>query len=313
MISTYAVTFPGQGAQYVGMGRELIEESKKAREIFERASERLDLDMIALCTEGPSEKLSLTEYTQPALLTLSIAVWEVLKAQGISEPAMAAGLSLGEYTALVAAGALEFEDACWLVRQRGRYMQEAVPKGVGAMAAVIGLTAEEVGSVCAELGDAHDGVIGGANFNCPGQVVISGHRELVLTACAKLKERGAKRAVVLDVSAPFHSPLMEPARDRLAEAMEAVTFEKARFPVIGNAWVRPIESPTEIREALLLQMTAPVEWESSVRWMLDQGVETFVEAGPGRTLTGFLRRIERSANGLNCEGPDEIKKVAESL
>ncbi len=314
MPDRYAVLFPGQGAQYVGMGAELLDSSGIARDVFARASESLGLDMVELCTEDPKGRLNLTEYTQPALLTLSVAVWETLKEYDVPMPAAAAGLSLGEYTALVAAGSLALEDACVLVQKRGRYMQEAVPPERGAMAAIIGLDSDVVREVCREVQEeCGDGVVSGANFNCPGQVVISGDRDLVDRARRRLDERGARRAVELSVSAPFHSALMIPARDRLAEAMREVEISPPDFPVVANAWAAPSEDAAGIRAALLEQVASPVLWEASVEYMMKQDINTFVEAGPGKVLRGFLRRIDRSLTGLGCERPEEIGEVVSQL
>lgn len=314
MAEPYAVLFPGQGAQYVGMGEKLIEEYPEARSVFERASDALGWDVARLCIEGPADRLNLTEYTQPALLTLSVAVWETLKKYEIPQPAVAAGLSLGEYSALVAAGVLSLEDACVLVHKRGKYMQRAVPPGDGAMAAVLGLDGDVVREVCGELREENPGgVIQGANFNCPGQVVISGHTPLVQEACDRLSERGARRAVPLEVSAPFHCSLMTPARDELAAALWDATFCTARFPVIANVTAREVVEPDEIREALLEQVASAVLWEASMARILRGGVKRFVEAGPGSVLRGFLRRIDPKAEALGCEKPEDVEGVLGTL
>ncbi|MFP4200390.1 MAG: ACP S-malonyltransferase [Clostridia bacterium] len=308
----YAAVFPGQGAQYVGMGAELLGEYEAAREIFQRASEALGWDLGRLVSEGPEDRLNLTAYTQPALLTLSVTAWEVFRSRVGEDPEFSAGLSLGEYSALVAAGTLELEDAVRLVHLRGQYMQEAVPAGVGGMAAVLGLDKSELESICREESDKDDFVTL-ANLNCPGQIVISGHMEAVKRARDLARERGARRAILLPVSAPFHSELMLPARDNLERAMEEVEFRRARFPVISNARVVPLTDPAEIRRALSEQMTSPVRWEDSVRYMLDAGLRDFFEFGPKATLTGFLRRIDRSARGHTVETPKDIDEAVSRL
>ncbi|MFO8060442.1 MAG: ACP S-malonyltransferase [Bacillota bacterium] len=313
MTERYALMFPGQGAQYVGMGEDLLRESARAREVFSRASSALGWDVADLCVNGPAERLNLTEYTQPALLTLSAAAWEELGRRVERRPEFAAGLSLGEYSALVAAGALDLEDACVLVNRRGRFMQEAVPPGVGAMAAIIGLEAEIVQTLCAQIEEEGEGVVRAANFNCPGQIVISGQAGPVSRACEALSKMGARRAVTLEVSAPFHCPLMEPAAERLAAALAEVTLRRAEFPVVANVWAREVVEPDEIRKALLQQMSSPVRWEESIRLMLDRGVKTFVEVGAGKVLNGFLRRIERRGRGMTCETSGEIEEVANQL
>ena len=297
----------------MGMGAQLLRASSSAREVFDRASEALGWDVADLCVNGPAERLNLTEYTQPALLTLSIAVWEDLKKCAIPTPEAAAGLSLGEYTALVAAGVLDLEEACVLVNRRGRFMQESVAPGVGAMGAIIGLDQETVESLCAEVEEQGEGVVRPANFNCPGQIVISGHAGPVGRACEALKEMGARRAVMLEVSAPFHCPLMEPAAEKMAGALEEATFRRATFPVVANVWAREVTEPAEIQEALLKQMSSAVRWEDSIRLMLQSGVKSFVEVGAGKVLNGFLRRIDRRVRGMTCETPAEIEEVANQL
>ena len=297
----------------MGMGEDLLAGSARARDVFNRASEALGFDVEELCVSDPEERLNLTEYTQPALLTVSMAVWETLKKYDVNQPAMAAGLSLGEYSALVAGGALDLEKACVLVRKRGKYMQEAVPEGVGTMAAIIGLEAETVQQVCREVEELRGGIVRGANFNCPGQVVISGDTETVAAACEALKAKGARRAIMLRVSAPFHSPLMESAQRKLAVELEDTQIREPEFPIITNVEARATRDPGEIRESLVRQVSSPVRWEESVRVMVESGIDTFVEAGPGNTLRGFLGRIDRSLNGLGCEKPNEIEEVAGQL
>ncbi len=312
MKTRYAAVFPGQGAQFVGMGAELIGESPEAAKIFERASDALGWDLGQLVLEGPEERLNLTEFTQPALLTLSVALWREFRGRYHEPPTFAAGLSLGEYSALVAAEGIALEDAVRLVHLRGRYMQEAVPAGVGGMAAILGLDAATLAEICADVSES-DHLATPANLNCPGQVVVSGHLGAVEAVCERARESGARRAVLLPVSAPFHSDLMEPARLRLAEAMESVAFSEAKFPVISNARVRASTDPVEIKSALLEQMISPVRWEESVRWILEAGVRDFLEVGPGKTLTGFLRRIDRDARGIHIGGPAEVRGAWEEL
>ncbi len=295
------------------MGDELIRQCSAAREVFERASCVLGWDVAKLCIEGPEEKLNLTEYTQPALLTVSIAAWSVLLNSGVQEPYLAAGLSLGEYSALVAAGVLSLEDACRLVHKRGKYMQEAVPEGVGGMAAVIGLQAEDVRQVCLEVECDGEGIVRAANYNCPGQVVITGHIKEVQRASEALQQRGARRVIPLKVSAPFHSPMMKPAADKLRAEFESVEFHPAGFPVVSNASAAQITQPADIKKALTEQVYSPVLWQQSIRSMIDAGCCTFVEVGAGDVLSGFLRRIDRKLTGLRCEKPDEIDEVVGEL
>lgn len=276
--------FPGQGAQYVGMGCAIAERYPEARRVFERASDAVGLDLLRLCAEGPEEALRHTANTQPAILVASLACLAALPV----EPAYAAGLSLGEYTALVCAGALPLEDAVRLVRLRGTYMQEACAGRDTMMAAVMGLDPEAVAALCAE--HAHLGVVEPSNFNSPGQVVIGGDAAAVRAALAAARARGARRAVPLAVSAPFHTRLMRPAAERLAAALERVPIQPARIPVVANVSATPVRTPEEIRRALLQQVASPVLWEQSVRAMYERGVRVFVEVGPGTTLSAMIRR-----------------------
>jgi len=279
-----AAVFPGQGAQYVGMGRELADRFAPAREVFARASAALGMDLLALCSDGPEEALRATANTQPAILVTSLACLAALP----FEPACAAGLSLGEYTAFVCAGALELEDAVWLVRLRGTYMQEACAGRETMMAAVMGLAPERVQEMCAP--HASLGVVEPSNFNSPGQVVIGGETRAVRAALETARALGARRVLPLEVSAPFHTSLMRPAADRLAPVLERTPVRRARFPVFVNVSAAPVQSPEEIRRALLAQVTSPVLWEQSVRAMHAAGVRRFVEVGPGTTLSGMIRR-----------------------
>ena len=304
-MSRVAVVFPGQGAQYVGMGRDLYERFPEARATFEEASQAAGFDVARLCFEGPEDQLQLTEFQQPALLTVGIACWRVLAARGL-EADMAAGLSLGEYGALVLAGVLDFADAVRVVRLRGRFMQEAVPPGQGAMAALLGLEAPQVEAICRELMAAGAGVVEPANYNCPGQIVVAGERAAVEAAVERARAAGARKAVVLPVSAPFHCRLMEPAARRLAEVLAQVPFRPARVPVVANVTAEPVTDPERIRELLVQQVDHPVRWEQSVRAMQAAGVTRLVEMGPGKTLSGFARRIDRGLEAVAAGTAEEI-------
>lgn len=310
-MSKVAVVFPGQGAQYVGMGRDLYERFAEARDTFLEASEAAGFDVARLCFEGPEDRLQLTEYQQPALLTVGVACWRVLAARGVRAD-MTAGLSLGEYGALVLAGALDFADAVRVVRQRGRFMQEAVPPGRGAMAALLGLETERVEAICREVAAAGAGVIEPANYNCPGQVVVAGERAAVEAAVERAREAGARRAVLLPVSAPFHCSLMRPAAERLAEVLARVTIRPARVPVVANVTAEPVTDPEEIRRLLVEQVDHPVRWEQSVRRMLAEGVTRLVEMAPGKTLTGFARRIDRSLEAVAAGTAEEVMDLVAS-
>ncbi len=286
-----AAVFPGQGAQYVGMGRELAERFPEARRIFERAGAALDEDLLRLCAEGPAETLRRTENTQPAVLAASLACLATLP----FAPDCAAGLSLGEYTALVCAGSLELEDAVRLVRRRGIYMQEACSGSDTIMAAVIGLDPAEIHAVCAAASPA--GSVEPSNFNSPGQVVIGGDARAVRAALDAARARGARRAVMLEVSAPFHTRFMRPAAERLAADLEQVPIAPARVPVFANVSGAPLSRPDEIRRALLGQVASPVLWEQSVRAMHGAGVRLFIEAGPGTSVSAMIRRTVPARTG----------------
>jgi len=301
-----AFLFPGQGSQSVGMGKELAERYPIARQTFEEADVALGYALSALCFEGPEEKLKMTEVTQPAILTVSVAALRVLRQQGV-EPGFVAGHSLGEYSAHVAAGTLDFADAVCIVRNRGRYMQEAVPAGQGAMAAVLGLSLEEIEAACREA--AQGQVVAPANINSPGQVVISGHAAAVERAAELVKQRGAKRAVMLPVSAPFHCALMQPAQERLAVDLKAATFRPMSVPLVTNVDAAVIDSSEKARAALIRQVTGAVEWEKSMRALIVAGVETFVEVGPGKVLCGLMRQIDRSRICMNVEDPASLEKA----
>lgn len=305
-----ACIFPGQGAQYPGMGKELAQNYKEAMNIFDLASERLGIDMKKLCFEGDEEELKKTENTQPSILTVSIALLEVLKLKGI-EPQIAAGLSLGEYSALVASKAISFADAVALVKKRGKYMQEAVPSGEGTMAAIMGIGRESV-MECLKMASGY-GVVEAANFNCPGQVVIAGHTSAVEKACSILKERGARKAIMLPVSAPFHSSLLKPAGEKLAAELENVNISDNELPVVSNVNAQVIMNKYEIKRCLIEQVSSSVLWEDSIRRMIDLGVDTFIEVGPGRTLSAFVKKIDKSLYVHNVENIETLENTIVSI
>jgi [acyl-carrier-protein] S-malonyltransferase len=308
-MSRVAFVFPGQGSQYAGMGKELAESFPAAREVFEEADHALGFSISQLCFSGSEEALKLTENTQPALLTASVAAYRVLEQKGVC-PDYVAGHSLGEYSALVAAGALKFADAVRLVRKRGQYMQEAVPPGEGAMAAILGMRPGQVTEICRK---AADGKVMPANLNSPEQTVISGHAAAVKSAVEQASAAGAKRAVVLPVSAPFHSELMRPAQERLQEDLRATEFSSLKIPLVTNVDASVITSGAEAREALIRQVTLPVRWEESIRELIEQGAATFVEVGPGRVLSGLLRQIDRSVHSLNVEDAKSLQSALDRL
>lgn len=308
--SPIAFLFPGQGSQAVGMGKELATLYPVAKETFDEADDALGYKSSQLCFEGPEEQLKLTETTQPAILTVSVAAWRVLQSKAIT-PAYVAGHSLGEYSAHVAAGTLSFADAVRTVRNRGKYMQEAVPVGVGAMAAILALSSEKVQLVCEEA--AQGEVCQAANLNSPDQTVISGNKAAVERATALAKHRGAKRAILLPVSAPFHCALMRPAQDRLAEDLRALTFHAPAVPVMCNVDASLITTGEQAREALIRQVTGTVQWHNSVRELAALGVQTFVEVGPGKVLCGLLRQIDRSRTCVNVEDEASLQKTVNHL
>ncbi|MED4750072.1 ACP S-malonyltransferase [Brevibacillus choshinensis] len=286
-----AFVFPGQGSQFVGMGQALTEQSEAARLVFQQADEVLGFSLSGLCFEGPEEELRLTANTQPAILTASVAVLSAFQEkQPGFQPDFVAGHSLGEYSALVAAGALSFADAVKTVRARGQFMEEAVPAGEGAMSAVLNMDRAALHAVCEEV-TASGHPVQLANMNCAGQIVISGSAEGVKLAGEKAKEAGAKRVLPLNVSGPFHSSLMQPAADKLHAVLAGITVQDAKIPVVANVSARPVSEAQTIVDSLVQQVSAPVLWEDSVQWMVEQGVTTFVEIGPGKVLAGLIKKI----------------------
>ncbi|MDQ1613533.1 MAG: [acyl-carrier-protein] S-malonyltransferase [Pyrinomonadaceae bacterium] len=308
---TVAYIFPGQGSQFAGMGRELAEHSAAARAVFAEADDALGFSLSELCFEGPEAALQLTENTQPAILAASVAALRAMEAEGLPSPAFVAGHSLGEYSALVAAGALTLKDAVRTVRARGRYMQEAVPVGVGAMAAILGADAETVADACREA--AQGEVCSPANVNSPKQIVIAGHAAAVERAMEILKARGAKRAIKLQVSAPFHCALMQPAQDRLSADLEQVEFADLRVPLVCNVDAIAISSGDEARQSLVRQVSSPVRWLESVQFLATAGVETFVEVGPGKVLAGLVRQTLPDARCLNVADASSLEAAATAL
>jgi len=305
-----AFLFPGQASQYPGMGRDLAEKFPESKAVFDEADAALGLSLSKLCFEGSEEALKQTENTQPAILAVSTAAYRALEKQGIT-PDFVAGHSLGEYSALVAASALEFSTAVKRVRGRGRYMQEAVPSGEGAMAAVLGLSPADVAEICKKAAETE--VVSPANMNSPEQTVISGSATAVKRAVEIASQSGAKRAVILPVSAPFHCAMMMPAQQRLESDLRAAQFHDLKFPLITNVDAEVITTGEEARDALIRQVTNPVRWLESVRDMIDSGVTVFVEVGPGKVLTGLLRQIDRSVRVFNVEDSATLQSTVEKL
>lgn len=305
-MSKIAFIFPGQGAQACGMGQDFYEQTETGKRIFDKATELMGFSMPQLCFEE-NDRLDITEYTQAAMVTASIAMMRVLEENGI-KPDVAAGLSLGEYCALAAAGVMSDEDAIRTVRQRGILMQEAVPVGEGAMAAILALDAAAIEEVTGTM----EGVWI-ANYNCPGQIVISGEKAAVEEACEKLKAAGAKRAVMLNVSGPFHSGMLADAGEKLGEVLSQVELHEPQIPYVANVTAQYVKSAAEVKELLTRQVSSSVRWQQSVEAMIADGVDTFIEIGPGKTLAGFMRKISRDVKTLNVENLEDIGKVAEAL
>ncbi|HCA56407.1 MAG TPA: [acyl-carrier-protein] S-malonyltransferase [Blastocatellia bacterium] len=306
-----AFIFPGQGSQTVGMGKDLFDNFSAAREVFEEADEALGFSLSEMCFSGREEDLAMTANTQPAILTTSVAAFRAMEAEGFAAPDFVAGHSLGEYSALVAAGVLGFADAVRTVRKRGTYMQEAVPVGVGAMAAILGADVETVEAACSDA--AQGQVCSPANINSPSQIVIAGDADAVDRACELLKERGAKRAVKLNVSAPFHCSLMMPAQERLEQDLRALRYAGFRFPIVHNVDAAINSDETRVCDALTQQVSGPVKWLQSVRVLRDQGVETVVEVGAGKVLSGLVRQIDRDVRCLNVENSESLRNTKETL
>ena len=306
-MSKIAFIFPGQGAQVCGMGQEFYEQTETGKEVFDKASELLGFSVPELCFEK-NDRLDLTEYTQPAMVTASIAMTKVFVEKTGITPSVTAGLSLGEYAAMAAAGVMSWEDAIATVRQRGILMQEAVPAGLGAMAAVLAMDAQKIEKVIAPI----DGVQI-ANYNCPGQIVISGRKEAVAEASERLKEAGAKRVLPLNVSGPFHSSMLTEAGEKLGKVLENVEIHTPQIPYVANVTAEYVTDEKEVKPLLKKQVSSSVRWEQSIRRMIADGVDTFIEIGPGKTLTGFMKKIDRNVKALNIEKMEDIEKVKEAL
>ncbi|MGV8981190.1 ACP S-malonyltransferase [Clostridium sp.] len=309
-MSKIAFIFPGQGAQYIGMGKELFENIEVCKNIFKIADKELGFELSKLCFEGTQEELNITENTQPAILTTSIAALMALTQRGIKCD-VTAGLSLGEYSALVCSGVMDFVDAVKLVKKRGKFMQEAVPVGIGTMAAIIGLTADLVQEACNEARSS--GIVEIANLNCPGQIVIAGEIEAVELACIKALEKGAKKALRLSVSAPFHTSMLKPAADKLEVELQNINFDDIAIPVMTNVTGDYIRSKNDIKANLKIQVMTSVLWETIIRNMIKDGVDTFVEIGPGKVLSGFIKKIDRKLTVVNVEDMASLDKAVQIL
>lgn len=309
-MSKIAFIFAGQGSQYIGMGKAIAQGYKASDEVFEAANASLGFNIKGLCFEGQKEELDLTENTQPAVLTTSIAILRAVQEHGI-QPHVVAGLSLGEYSALVCNEAMNFSTAVQLVKKRGKFMQEAVPQGQGTMAAIIGLDREKVQEIC--QGVSQYGIVEPANFNCPGQIVVAGETKAIEAACKMAKEAGARRALPLAVSAPFHSSMLEPAANQLERELKRISVKKHEIPYISNVTGKYVDSEEEIKPLLKKQVMTSVLWEDTIRRMIGDGVDTFVEIGPGKALSGFVKKIDRSKKIYNVEDPESLQKLVEGL
>ena len=306
-----AYIFPGQGSQSVGMGKDLFDNFAASREVFEEADDALGFSLSEMCFAGTAEDLALTANTQPAILTVSVAAFRAMESEGIPMADFVAGHSLGEYSALVAAGSIEFSDAVKTVRKRGQYMQEAVPVGVGAMAAILGLDLQTVETACADA--ANGEVCRPANINSPSQIVIAGNTGAVDRAIEILKERGAKRAIKLNVSAPFHCDLMRPAQEKLEKDLAEIEYRDLKFPIIENVTAEANSQGERVKAALTEQVSKPVRWAQSVEHLIAQGVEIFIEVGAGKVLSGLVRQINRDVRCLNVENTESLRNTKENL
>lgn len=306
-----AFVFPGQGSQTVGMGKDFYESDQTVQSIFEEADSTLGFSLTDLILNGPQEELTLTANTQPALLTVSFALYQAVVKAGIT-PDYTAGHSLGEYSALTASGAMTFKEAVHTVRKRGEYMEEAVPNGIGTMSAVLGMDQAKLEELTADI-TREGNPVQLANINCPGQIVISGTTEGVQLASVKAKENGAKRAIPLNVSGPFHSILMEPAAAKLAETLSSIKIKQAITPVISNVTAQPVTQPEEIKDKLIEQLISPVRWEESVRTLLELGVDTFIEIGPGKVLSGLIKKIDRSVSIYSVNDKASLENTVHAL